>query len=115
MDLRAWVPAFLGTLLCEGPLYFVLLRRALTPTRALLAILALNAATHPLAWHTITSAARPLPWVFLGVEGAVVLGEALMLYSAARTRFFLKALGMGEAVAIALAANAFSAGVGLML
>lgn len=115
MSLRGWATAFALTLLFEGPLYLLLLRSALSPWRALAATLALNLATHPIAWSAITMAAQPFPWVFVGVEAAVALAEGLLLFAAARTRLFRRRLGLAEALAIALAANGFSAGLGLML
>ena len=115
MEWGSWGTAFALTLLFEGAVFLALLRRSLSPARALLATLLLNALTHPIAWTTITSAAQPLPYVFLGVEGAGVIAEGLLLFAAGRTKSFRKPLGLGEAVAVALAANAFSAGLGLML
>lgn len=115
MDASAWARDFAGTLLLEGPLFVLLLRPALSPLKGAAAVLALNLLTHPLAWWAIASAAQPLPWRFLGVEAAVVAVEGLLLAGASRAPWFRRPLKTGEALAIALAANALSAGVGLML
>jgi len=115
MDFSGWALAFASTLLIETPLYLFALRRALGTKGALLASLVLNLATHPLAWTTIMSARQPFPGVFLAVEGAVTLAEALLVFAVGRTRFSKRPIKIGEALAISLAANGFSAGVGLLL
>ncbi len=115
MDLNGWAPAFACTLLVETPVYVLATRRALGVRGAILASFALNLATHPLAWTTITGAPRPLPAVFTGVELAVAAAEALLLFAAGRTRFSQRPLGMGRALAASIAANGFSAGLGLFL
>lgn len=68
-----------------------------------------------LAWSTIMGAAKPFPGVFIGVELAVTLAEALLLFAASRSRQACRPLRASEALAISLAANGFSAGVGLLL
>ena len=115
MDRNGWPLAFLFTLASETPVYLFALRRTLGTGHALLVALALNLLTHPLAWSTITSAPHPLPWVFLGVEGAVLVGEALLVFILGRTRWSRRRIGVAEALAISLAANGLSAGLGLLL
>jgi hypothetical protein len=115
MDRNGWALAFVFTLLAETPVYFLGLRRVFGARGALAASLLLNVATHPLAWSAIMAAPRPFPYVFLGVEGAVTLIEALLLFGAGRSRLARRPLGAGEALAISLAANGFSAGLGLLL
>ena len=114
MDRDGWTLAFLGTLVLETPVYFFALRRALGPAGALLASLALNLATHPLAWSAIRGAPHAFPGIFFAVEGAVTLVEALLIVAIGRTRWSRRRMGVGEALAMSLAANAFSAGVGLL-
>jgi hypothetical protein len=113
MDRDGWALAFLGTLVLETPVYFLALRRALGPGGALLASLVLNLATHPLAWSAITGASHAFPWIFLAVEGAVTVVEALLIFAIGRTGLSRQPIGSGEALAMSLAANGFSAGVGL--
>lgn len=115
MDLSGWALAFVCTLLIETPVYFLSLRGAFGVPRALLASLALNVATHPLAWSAIMSAPRPFPTVFLSVEAGVTLVEALLLFGVGRSRLARRPLRAIEALAISVAANGFSAGVGLFL
>lgn len=115
MDPTGWPLAFLLTLLVETPIYGLALRRTFGLPGALLASLALNVATHPIAWSLITGAARPFPGTFLAVEAAAWVAEGLLLWGAARSRRARQRLGIGEALAVSLAANGFSAGIGLFL
>jgi hypothetical protein len=103
-----WRLAFVLTLLFELPVYVLLLRRRLGVARTLAVAAALNLATHPLAWMT-TSAGASIPVV----EACVWLAESLLLLAAARA--LRRPLPAHEAFLTALAANALSAGVGLLL
>lgn len=115
MDLDGWAPAFSCTLLVETPVYFLSLRRVLGARGALLASLLLNLATHPFAWSAIVSAPQPFPIPFIAIEFLVTLAEALLLFGAGHTGLARRPLRMGEAFAASLAANGFSAGLGLFL
>jgi len=115
MERDGWALAFLCTLLVETPVYFFALRRMLGPAGALLASLVLNLATHPIAWSTIMAAPDEFPGRFLAVECAVTLVEALLIFAVGRTRLSRRPIKIVEALAISLAANGFSAGIGLLL
>src|SRR5262249_32377533 len=106
----SWAFAFAVTLVCELPVYVVALRRPLGGVgRALVVGAALNLATHPLAWMLAVGHVLP----FLGIEGAVLVAEAALLFVAARG--LGKRLPFRESLLVSLAANAFSAGVGLLV
>jgi hypothetical protein len=105
----SWGFAFVGTLLLELPLYTLLLRRRLGTTRAVAVAAAINLATHPLAWLAISAQVLP----FIAVETCVWLTETLLIYVAGRA--LARAVPFHEALLAALAANALSAGVGLLL
>jgi hypothetical protein len=115
MEPHGWTLAFLGTLVIETPVYVLALRRALGPHGALLASLVVNLATHPLAWSAIMGARNAFPWIFIAVEAAVTVVEALLVFGVGRTRLSRRPIGIGEALATSLAANGFSAGVGLLV
>jgi hypothetical protein len=115
MEPANWRFDFLFTLVVETPVYALALRRSLGTGGAIAASLALNVATHPLAWHVIRAADRPFPGVYLGVELAVILAEAAMIVVATRARWSRFRLPVRECAAIALAANAFSAGLALFV
>jgi hypothetical protein len=105
-----WLFGFALTLLCELPIYWLALRRPLgSDGRALAVGVAVNVATHPLAWTLAVG--RVMPW--LAIEGAVTVAEAALLFAAARA--FGRRLPIHECFLVALAANAFSAGVGLFV
>jgi hypothetical protein len=113
MDLKGWALAFLFTLVVETPVYFLSLRRVFGGAGALAASLVLNAATHPIAWSTIMAVHHPFPYVFLAVEGAVTLIEGLLVFAAGRSRFARQPIRLDTSLAVSLAANGFSAGLGL--
>jgi hypothetical protein len=115
MTLLGWALAFLFTLVVETPVYFLSLRRVFGGKGAMAASLLLNIATHPIAWSTLMATHRPFPYVFLAVEGAVILIEGLLLFAAGRSRFARQPIRLDSALAISLAANGFSAGLGLLL
>ena len=101
-----WLTAFACTLALEAPVYVAGLRRRVSAPRALLLAVALNVATHPLAWWLTAGHS----WSRLAVvELGVWASEALLLWALARP------LPLAEAVALALTANGLSAGVGLLL
>jgi hypothetical protein len=103
-----WALAFVVTLALELPVYALLLRRPLGLARALAVAVALNLATHPLAWlATYRWGAR-----FFAVEAGVWLAEALLLFALARA--LGRRVPLHEALLAALAANALSAGAGLL-
>jgi hypothetical protein len=105
-----WAFGFALTLLCELPIYWFALRGPLGGTRrALAAGVAVNVATHPLAWTLAVG--HVMPW--LAIEGAVTVAEAALLFATARA--FGRRLRLHESFLIALAANTFSAGVGLIV
>jgi hypothetical protein len=108
---RAWWTAFLLTLALETPVYAAGLRRSGWRAGVLLSLLA-NGLTHPLAWHLTVG--RSWTW-FVAVELGVWATEAMLIWGG--TRAVVRAGGPvppGEAVVVALTANALSAGVGLL-
>ena len=115
MDRNGWPLAFLLTIFCETPVYFFALRRTLGAGHAVLAALALNLLTHPIAWSVLMAAPRAFPRAFLSVEGAVLVVEALGIIVLGRTRWSRRPIGVAQALAISLAANGLSAGLGLLL
>jgi len=105
-----WAFGFALTLLCELPIYWLALRGPLGGNRRALAVgVAVNVATHPLAWTLAVG--HVLPW--LAIEIAVTVAEAAMIFAAARA--LGRRLALHESLLVALAANAFSAGVGLFV
>jgi hypothetical protein len=115
MNWAGWLPAFLATLAIEAPVFLFALWRPLGMARAIATTLGLNALTHPLAWSMIMVARQPFPGVFLSVESAVWVIEALLLWHVCRSPISRRRLPFVEALAISLAANGFSAGIGLLL
>lgn len=105
----AWLRDFALTLLVETPVYALGLRGRMALPGVVVIALALNVATHPIAWRLIVRAPRPA--VFIGVEIGVWLVEAALLYALGRRR----GIGVTEAVIMAFAANALSAGLPLLL
>lgn len=114
MNLQGWALAFLSTLVVETPVYFLALRRNFGGKGALAVSLLLNFATHPIAWSTIMAAHRPFPYLFLAVESTVTLIEGLLLLAAGRSRFARQPIRLGTSLVVSLAANGFSAGLGLL-
>ena len=105
-----WAFAFALTLLCELPVYALALRRPLGGLgRALAVGVAVNVATHPLAWALAVG--HVLPWLVL--ESAVTAAEAALIFAAARA--FGRRRSLHQSCLVALAANALSAGVGLVV
>jgi hypothetical protein len=114
MFVLAWLAPFLFTLLVEAPVYVLATRRIFAFGWAVLLVLLLNVATHPVAWGLMTLGRGYFPYGVLAIEGAVVLAEGLLLFAAARSRFARQPLSLRTALAVSLAANSFSAGVGLL-
>jgi hypothetical protein len=105
-----WLFGFALTLVLELPIYVLALRRPLGGVaRALTVGVAVNVATHPLAW-TLAVGHR-LPWV--AIEALVTVAEAAMIFAAARA--LGRRLPIHESFLVSLAANALSAGVGLLV
>jgi hypothetical protein len=111
----SWPVAFILTLATEAPVYVLTLRRTLAWGRALFVVLLLNLLTHPLAWMAITRSRAPFLQIFFSVEAAVVGFEALVLFMVGRTAWSRHPITPAKALAIASAANAMSAGLGLIL
>jgi len=115
MHARDWALAFLLTLVVETPVYLLATRRSLGVVAALVMVLVVNIATHPIAWTIIMLSCGSSPYGFLAVEGVVVFVEGLLLFSAGRSRFARQPVLLRTSFAISLAANCFSAGLGLLL
>lgn len=115
MTFTGWLPAFLGTLATEVPVYVWTLRASLGFRRAVLTALALNVVTHPLAWTVIARAPLPFPGGFLAIEASVWAVEASVLKLLSHSRWARRRLSWPEALAMSLAANGLSAGTGLLL
>ena len=106
----SWAFAFVLTLACELPVYVVTLRRPLGGVARALAVgVVVNVATHPLAWTLAVGQA--LPW--LAIEATVTVAEAALVFAAARA--VGRRLPLHESLLVSLAANALSAGVGLIV
>jgi hypothetical protein len=114
MGWQDWAPDFVGTLVVETPVYLLALRSAFGTRGALLASLALNLATQPLAWSAILRSHGSVR-VFIVVELTVAIVEALLVLAAARAGLARRPLRIVEALAASLAANGFSAALGLLL
>jgi hypothetical protein len=115
MHVGDWAIAFLLTLAVEMPVYVLTTRQRLGFAAAILVGLGLNVATHPIAWTAIMLTRGSFPYAFLAIEGMVVLVEGALLFAVGRSRFARQPLTRSTCFAIALAANGFSAGLGLLL
>ena len=105
-----WAFAFVLTLLCELPVYAFALHRPLGGTARALAVgVVVNVATHPLAWTLAIG--QLMPW--LAIETTVTVAEAALIFAAARA--LGRRLPIHESLLVSLAANALSAGVGLIV
>ena len=108
--MSAW-QALLLTLVCEVPLVLLLAARlpALSRTRVGVVAATASCLTHPLAWRAAMALSpeqyRTGLWL---IEAAVVAIEALWYFVWLRP-------GWRRATAWALAANALSAGIGMMV
>jgi hypothetical protein len=100
-----WAAAFATTLVVEMPVYLAGLRRTVGTPRAAALAVGLNVVTHPLAFAL---GAPGSPARFVAVESAVWLVEALLLWAVGR-------LPARRAALLSLAANALSAGAGLLI
>ena len=116
--MMSWLVAFVWTLVLETPVYAAFLdREAQTWHGPLLASLALNLMTHPLfSWWVLGS--QPAESAIAVAECGIFFAEGLAL-AALRARN-PRTKGRGArlvlpSVGIALCANAFSYGVGMLL
>jgi hypothetical protein len=112
-----WLSAFALTLVVETPVYAWGLRGRVALARACLAAIALNAATHPIAWMLTVKGSW---WAFAAVEMGVFLAEGSLVWLLCRSRRAarpspLPPLPLSEACALSLVANSLSAGLGLLL
>lgn len=114
MAVASWAIAFAMTLLAEGPIYVLSSRRSFGVRAAVIVTVLLNLVTHPLAWSLITYGHVGFPYGFFAVEGAVVVVEGLLLLAVARSRVARQPLSPAVCLAVAFAANCFSAGLGLL-
>jgi hypothetical protein len=106
----SWGAGFLLTLAVELPVYGLGLRARLGALGALGFAVAVNALTHPLAWHLTAGGS----WGrFIAVELGVWAAEAALAWLVCLHR--ARPLAAGEAIVLALSANALSAGAGLLL
>ncbi|GEM_PF-1966906 len=110
-----WLLSFLGTLVVELPIYAWAARSAFGFGRAMVVGFALNTATHPLLWIALSQIRHPFPGPFLSAEAMVLAAEAGLLMVLSRSRIARRPLAWSSVFGISLAANGFSAGVGLLL
>lgn len=106
-----WAAAFVDTLAIETPIYLWLLRERGWRFGFTVALLG-NALTHPFAWWLVRSS-EPAWSRFGAAELFAWLSEALLLVLLARA--FDKRIGWSQSVWTALAANATSASIGLLI
>lgn len=109
-----WLLSFLGTLVIELPVYTWATTSVFGFARALAIGVALNVATHPLMWGVHSLLRHPYLLTFLVAEAVVWATEAILLKTFSHRRRARRVLGWSEALAISFAANAFSAGAGLL-
>jgi hypothetical protein len=106
-----WFAAFVLTLLVEAPLVAFLLRRAEPDlTRLGVLIVFANLATHPVVWYVISQL------LLVGTPGYTLVAETWAI--AAEAVFYgaaIRDLSWRRAVAVAVAANATSFGVGQLV
>lgn len=109
----SWPLAFVLTLAVEAPVYVLGTRGSLKWPASLGSAVAVNLATHPLAFWWI---ARARSWARFGAaEIAVACIESFLLWLIARALHRDRSIGWADAGAISLSANALSAGIGLLL
>ena len=108
-----WPAAFALTLLLEAPFYAPTLAGSFG-ARTPLVILLLNLATHPIVWFVFPYTS---PWWtgFAAAELFAWLAEAALVAALSRTPLSRAPIASDRAALVALSANAFSAGVGLLL
>jgi hypothetical protein len=107
----SWAIAFTATLAIEAPIYLWLLRERGWRFGVTMTLLG-NLLTHPIAcW--LVSGAEPAWGRFVAAELFAWLSEALLLVVLGRA--FQKRIDWSQSVWIALAANATSAGIGLLI
>lgn len=115
MHVGDWALAFGFTLAVESPVYVLGTRRYFGLGVAGALALVLNLATHPAAWSLISLVCSCAWYGILAVEAAVVLVEALLLLTAARSRLARRPLPLSTCAAIAVVANGASAGLSLLI
>ena len=106
-----WPAAFAATLAIETPIYLWLLREH-GSRFGVTAVLLGNAVTHPVAWWLVSSS-EPSWSRFGAAELFAWLCEAVLLVLLGRA--FDKRIALSQSVWIALAANAASASIGLLI
>jgi len=104
----SWTTAFVLTQLLELPVYLGFMGTELSPPLRVAVAFGASALTHPLLWFV----ADPLLVPLLGYWGFFVVGESLVVVVEGA---YLRAFGVAKPWRLALAANGFSALVGLGL
>ena len=115
MIARDWAIAFATTLVAELPVYLLACRGSFTLGTCVVVGLLLNVVTHPVAWSVFHFARISFPLGFVAVEAVVVVTEAVLLCAIARSRYARRPLSPSRCLAIAVAANSFSAGLSLLV
>lgn len=99
-----WAQAFVLTLLIEGPIYGVGLRRAGLPwTQVLALILGVNLVTHPALWYVMPRFSPYWAWVLVAETGVTLTEGALIA----------RQLGWARGLGLAVLANTVSTVMGL--
>ncbi len=107
--LTFWPFVFGVTLLAEGVVLSLLLRRDLAPGRIALLALGVNLATHPLIWFVLPHLVSERTAYLLTAEAFAMIIEAALIY------LLLGRRSLSQAVMAAALANAASYAVGLLL
>jgi len=107
--LTFWPFVFGVTLLSEGIVLWVLLRRDLAPGHIALLALGVNLATHPLIWFALPQLVSERTTYLLVAEIFAMVTEATLIY------LLLGRRSLSTAVLSAALANAASYAVGLVL
>jgi hypothetical protein len=111
-----WASAFVLTLVIEVPVWSVLLGRSGVPARRAVATAVLvNAVSHPVLWFVVRPGLAAVLPGDAGAWAALALGEVLVVVVEAVLAGWCTSLPVRPRVAIAVAANAASLGVGLVL
>jgi hypothetical protein len=109
-----WPLAFALTVGIETPVYVWQLRFALGVLGAIAVSVICQLTTHPIVWFVLPRT-HPWPLGYTIKELFAWLVEALIVYLASRTRWSRERVGVLDALLISLAANALSAGIGLLI
>lgn len=108
------VVAFAWTCAVELPVYAAWLRTSgIGATRAVVTIIALQLATHPLLWTIVSHATHYVPTA-IAAELVAVVVEGALFYGLLR-RHAARPLAISRALAASLTANAASVAFGLAL